>query len=74
MNTIDDNKEMANWWAEKKYTFPSFNDADNLANACGIKAMPSSIVIGPEGMIRHAAAGSAHEFEKQIKAALTDVE
>ncbi|MHC4908570.1 MAG: TlpA family protein disulfide reductase [Planctomycetota bacterium] len=74
MNVGDDNDKMKKWWAEKKYTFPTLNDADELAGAYGIKAFPASIVIGPDGMVLHATVGSAHEVEKQIEEALAGLE
>ena len=74
MNVGDDNDKMAKYWASKKYTFPTLNDADELAKAYGIKAFPSTILIGPDGHVLHASVGSASQFEAQLEKALKSIE
>ena len=70
MNVGDDNEKMAKYWADKKYTFPTLNDADELARQYGIKSFPSAILIGPDGMVIHAEVGSASDLEKELQKAL----
>jgi peroxiredoxin len=70
MNVGDDNEKMKTWWAEKKYTFPTLNDADDLSKKYGIKAFPSTIVIGPEGTVLLAKVGSPSSFESEIQEAV----
>lgn len=70
MNVGDDNEMMAEWWKERGYTFPTLHDADDLAEKYGIKAFPSSVMIGPDGKVLHAQVGSLHELERTIEEAL----
>ena len=58
------------YWAEEKYTFPTLKDADELARQYGIKAYPSMILIGPDGLVIHAESGSARNREVELKKAL----
>ncbi len=74
MNVRDDNKRMAAYWSESGCTFPTLNDADDLAEQFGIKAFPSAVLIGPDGRVIHAAAGSISEFEDDLKKALDAIE
>eukprot|EP01026_Neomeris_dumetosa_P075455 TRINITY_DN79762_c0_g1_i2.p4 TRINITY_DN79762_c0_g1~~TRINITY_DN79762_c0_g1_i2.p4 ORF type:complete len:104 (-),score=20.83 TRINITY_DN79762_c0_g1_i2:1-312(-) len=66
MNVGDDNERMAEWWDDKGYGFPTLNDADDLAQQYGIKAFPSSIIIGPDGKVLKAKVGSLHELESEL--------
>ncbi len=70
MNVRDDNKKMAEYWAEKKYSFPTLNDADDLARQYGIKAYPSTILIGPDGTVILTAVGSVSSIEEKIEKAI----
>lgn len=70
MNVGDDNGAMKKWWEKKKYGFPTLNDADELAKNYGIKAFPSSILIGPDGKVIEATVGSAYSLEPALKKAL----
>ncbi len=74
MNVGDENEKMNNWWKEKKYTFPTLNDADELAGQYGIKAFPSSILIGPDGTVLKATVGSVSDLEGALKEALKELE
>ena len=70
MNVGDDNEKMAKWWAEKKYTFPTLNDADELTGAYGVRAFPSAILIGPDGTVLNAIVGAAHDLEDELEKAI----
>ena len=70
MNVRDDNQKMAEYWVEKKYTFPTLNDADDLAGQYGIKAYPSTILIGPDGTVILTAVGSVSSIEEKIEKAI----
>ena len=70
MNVGDDNEKMKQWWNEKKYTFPTLNDADQLAQTYGIQAFPSSVLIGPDGKVIAATVGSCYELEDELRTAL----
>ena len=70
MNVGDDNDRMKEWWKKKKYGFPTLNDADQLAQEYGIKAFPSSILIGPDGKVMAATVGSCYELEGDLEKAL----
>ncbi len=74
MNVGDENERMATWWAEQEYSFPTLNDADELTGQYGIKAFPSTILIGPDGRVLEAIVGSAHDLEEQLTAALESLE
>lgn len=73
MNVGDDNAKMNKWWKDKKYTFPTLNDADELSKAYGIKAFPSAIMIGPDGNVLHAQVGSPTELEEKLEEALANL-
>lgn len=70
MNVGDENERMASWWKDKKYKFRSLNDADQLAQKYGIKAFPSSILIGPKGNVLEATIGSSYALEGALEKAL----
>ena len=70
MNVGDDNEKMKTWWKEKKYGFPTLNDADELAREYGVKAFPSSILIGPDGKVIAATVGSCYELEDELEEAM----
>lgn len=70
MNVGDENEKMKSWWADKKYSFPTLNDADDMAKTYGIKAFPSSVLIGPDGKVLTAQVGSCYELEGELKKAL----
>jgi peroxiredoxin len=73
MNVGDENEKMKAWWKKGKYTFPTLNDADDLAKQYGIKAFPSTIIIGPDGKVLHAAVGSPTEVEAALEEALENM-
>ena len=73
MNVGDENDKMTKWWKEKKYTFPSLHDADDLAEKYGIKAFPTTIMIGPDGTVLAAQVGSPTAIEAAIEKALGDI-
>ncbi len=70
MNVGDENEKMASWWKEKKFGFPTLNDADEAAGKYGIIAFPSSVLIGPDGKVLESSIGSAYTLEKALKKAL----
>jgi peroxiredoxin len=74
MNVRDDNERMAAYWAERGYTFPTLNDADDLAEQFGVKAFPSTVIIGPDGRVIHAAVGSISAYEDELKKALESID
>lgn len=73
MNVGDDNAKMSDWWKEKGYTFTALQDADELAGRYGIKAFPSTIVIGPDGTVIAAAVGSPTQMTSVIDEALAAI-
>lgn len=66
-------QKMSEFWAEKKYTFPTLNDADDLARQYGIKAYPSTILIGPDGTVILTAVGSVSSIEERIEKAIETI-
>lgn len=74
MNVGDENAKAEKYWADNKFTFPTLHDADELSKAYGIKAFPSSILIGPDGKVVYATVGSAHDVESQLEELLKALE
>lgn len=70
MNVRDDVQEVRAYLDENRYTFTSLDNADDLVDAYGIRAFPSVILLGPDGIVLHAAAGSSTEVERALERAL----
>lgn len=67
MDVGDDNDRMSAYWAEQGFTFPSLQDADELAGLMGVRAYPSVIVIGRDGTVLHTEAGSAGDLGERLE-------
>jgi|GEM_PF-5471721 hypothetical protein len=66
MNVGDENEKMATWWKQKKYGFRTLNDADKMVEIYGIKAFPSTVLIGPDGKVIKTSIGSAHTLKRTL--------
>jgi thiol-disulfide isomerase/thioredoxin len=59
---------VASYIAEKNLHFAVLNDADgHISSSWGVRAVPASFVIGPEGQIRSAEVGYQSEFELRFR-------
>jgi len=59
---------VAGYVAEQNLHFAVLNDADgHISSAWGVRAVPASFVIGPEGQIRSAEVGYQSEFELRFR-------
>lgn len=72
MNVRDDVEKTRAYLREHEYTFTSLDDADGMVEAYGIRAFPSVVLLGPDGIVLHAEAGSSAEVERVLERALAE--
>lgn len=68
LNVGDDADAMRRFWAAAGYTFPTLAGADDPAEAYGVQAFPSVVVVGPDGRVLHAEAGPASGLGDRLEA------